>query len=174
MAAVAYAIAFTVTLLKFSPGAGLCNQMPVTEPFWLLYPDSAPPQPGLLLFGDPPITGDPPPEPDPPLPEPPPEPGLLPPPLPVLVFEVEPPHPTMTRTWSATANEQRKERKSRNTPVPTYADVRSGMSSWVLAQIGDIWQRGFFPGLLIFLRTGRWAWSRAAKLTKAGPFDFAR
>jgi hypothetical protein len=109
MVAVAYAVAFTVTLLGFSPGAGVCNQMPFTEPFWLLYPDSAPPHPGLLLLGDPPMT-----EP-PPLPDPPPEPGLLPPPLPVVVIEVEPLHPTIIRTWNANANPQEKERKNRNT-----------------------------------------------------------
>ena len=112
MADLAYAVAFTSTWLAFSPGAGLCNQMPVTEPFWLLYPDSDPPQPGLLLLGDPPITGDPPPPPDPP-----PEPGLLLLPLPMV--EVEAPHPTMTTAWNANANEQRKERRSRNIRVPT-------------------------------------------------------
>jgi len=139
MAAVAYAVAFTVTLPGFSPGAGFCNQMPVTEPFWLLYPDSAPPQPGLLLLGDPPITGEPPPEPDPPpLPDPPPEPGLLPLPLPVLVFEGEPPHPTITRTWSANAKEEKKERKSRNIRKYRYTDVRCGVPSLFCPKIDRI------------------------------------
>jgi len=54
------------------------------------------------------------PEPDPPpLPDPPPE-------L-VVVFEGEPPHPTMTRTWSANAIEQRRERSSRNM---RYSDMQ--------------------------------------------------
>ena len=96
-----YAIAFTWTWPGFSPGEGLCNQMPSIVPFRLLYPDSKPPHAELL--GSP----DPPPPVPPPLPDPPPEPGLL-------VIKGEPPHPAMTKTWSANANEQRKERKNRN------------------------------------------------------------
>jgi hypothetical protein len=41
-----------------------------------------------------------------------PAPGLLPPALTVVVFAVEAPHPTMTTTWSANANQQRNERRS--------------------------------------------------------------
>jgi hypothetical protein len=120
MAAVAYAVAVTVTLLSFSPGAGLCIQMPDIEPFWLLYPDSLPPHPGLLSAGFPPKTPDPLPEPLPdplpdplpePLPEPVPEPGLV--VLTELLFEAEP-QPAMIRTWSAIATEQTTERQSFN------------------------------------------------------------
>ena len=104
MAAVAYAVAVTVTLLSFSPGAGLCIQMPDIEPFWLLYPDSFPPHPGLLSAGFPPKTPDP-------LPEPVPEPGLV--VLTELLFAAEP-QPAMIRTWSAIATEQTTERQSFN------------------------------------------------------------
>src|SRR5580698_3596371 len=90
MAALAYPVALTWTWLGFSPGEGLCNQMPFTEPFWLLYPDPEPPHTEALPLGDPP-----------------PETG----PVPPVVVEVEPPHPAMTNTWSANANEQRKKRK---------------------------------------------------------------
>jgi hypothetical protein len=62
----------------------------VVVPFWLLYA-----LPGLL---HPELLS---------LPDPPPEPGLL-------VIAAEPPHPAMTTTWSANANEQRRIRKSRN------------------------------------------------------------
>jgi hypothetical protein len=105
-----YAIAFTWTWLGFPPGGGLCNHTPVIVPFWLSYPYPVPLHPELLSLPDPP------PLPDPPLlPDPPPEPALL-------VVESEPPHPAMTRTWSANANEQRKERKSRNTQHSLCAD----------------------------------------------------
>jgi hypothetical protein len=74
--------------------------MPLIEPFWLLYPDSDPPHPGLLLLGSPPKTE------LLPAPDPPAEPG-------VLVFDGAPPHPVMTKR-SATAKEQRKQEKGRN------------------------------------------------------------
>jgi hypothetical protein len=68
--------------------------MPVIAPFWLLYPDPAPVHPELSLGAG--LL-------PPPGPVPPPDPLLLP----------DPPQPTMTRTWSAKADEQRKEGKSR-------------------------------------------------------------
>ena len=116
MASLAYAVAFTVTLLGLTPGAGLCNQMPLIEPFWLLYPDSDPPHPGLLLLGSPPNTE------LLPLPGIPPDPD--PPPDPVLVVEAEPPHPAMTKTCSANAKKQTTERNGRNIRTP---DVRNRM-----------------------------------------------
>lgn len=109
MAALAYAVAVTVTLLSFSPGAGLCIQMPDIEPFWLLYPDSFPPHPALLSAGFPPKT------PVPPLPDPLPELGLVPT---ALAFEVDEPQPEMTRTGSAIATEQTTERQSFNIRHP--------------------------------------------------------
>ena len=125
MAAVAYAVAVTVTLLSFSPGAGLCIQMPDIEPFWLLYPDSLPPHPGLLSAGFPPKTPDPLPDPLPepvpePLPEPVPEPGLV--VLTELLFEAEP-QPAMIRTWSAIATEQTTERQSFTCGIPNRMDA---------------------------------------------------
>jgi len=48
---------------------------------------------------------------------PPPEP-LLPLPEPGLLPIPEPPHPMMNKTWSATANEQREERKSLSMRTP--------------------------------------------------------
>ena len=85
------AVASTWTWLGLSPGLGLCIQIPVIPPFWLLYPYPGPLQAELPLA-------------DPPL-------------LPV-VFAVEPPHPARTRTWSVNASEQRKERKSRCMHTP--------------------------------------------------------
>jgi hypothetical protein len=70
--------------------------MPVIAPFWLSYPDPAPVHPEPLLgvgVGA----------------------GVLP------AVEVEPPHPARTKIWSANANEQRKERKSRNMRYTRYA-----------------------------------------------------
>ena len=93
--------------------------MPVTEPFWLLYPDPDPPQAVVLAAPDPLPEPDPPPD-----PEPLPEPEPLPPPLLVVVFEGEPPHPMMTKTWSANANTQSRERKERNMRYSRYADMR--------------------------------------------------
>jgi hypothetical protein len=87
----------------------------VIEPFWLLYPDSTPPHAELLALPVPPL-------PDPPLPEPPLEPELL-------VIEGEPPHPAITKTWSANAKEQRRERKSRDMPYTRHTKVRCGLHS---------------------------------------------
>jgi len=115
MASAAYAVAFTVTLAGFTPGAGVCNQMPLIEPFWLLYPDSDPPHPGLLLLGSPPNTV------LLPVPDPPLEPGLLPLPLALVFLEIEPPHPITTKTWNANVNKERKNRNRRNTKTPPYA-----------------------------------------------------
>src|SRR5579859_3818976 len=100
MVAVEYPFAFTVTLLGFSPGAGVCNQIPLMEPFWLLYPDSAPPHPGLglLLYpmvGSVALCG-----------------PLLPLPELGLVLLAEPPHPLRNKTSSATVKTQREEGKS--------------------------------------------------------------
>lgn len=124
------AVAFTWTWLGFSPGAGLCSQTPVIDPFWLLYPYPGPLHSEPLALADPP-----------------PEPGLLPPPLTVVGFEVEPPHPMMTRTWSANANEQRKERKSRNIRYPR-CEMRP--VQLLLSQMdGNVWRTQIVHGLLI-------------------------
>jgi hypothetical protein len=96
----AYAVAVTVTLPGFWPGAGLCNQTPDTEPFRLLYPYPSFGPPGAQA-ADAVVPG------APPDPDPPPDPVLL-------DFEDEPPHPAMTRTWIANANKHKMDRKERN------------------------------------------------------------
>ena len=104
----AYAVAVTVTLLGFWPGAGLCTQTPLTDPFRLLYPYPSFAPPGAQAAAA--VVPGAPPDPDPP-----PDPVLL-------FFEGEPPHPTITKTWIANANEQKIERKDRNIPSPRLAD----------------------------------------------------
>ncbi len=138
MASLAYAVAFTVTLAGFTPGAGVCNQMPLIEPFWLLYPDSNPPHPGLLLVGSPPKTVVLP-VPDPPLPDPPlppPEPGLL-------MVEGEAPHPAITRTWSANTKEQRRERRIRNMGYPDVQILRCSLAGLYCFRFTAIIRRGW-------------------------------
>ena len=110
MASFAYAVAATVTLAGFWPGAGLCSQTPLTEPFRLLYPYPSFGPPGAQAAAA--VVPGAPPDPEP---DPPPDPVLL-------VFEGEPPHPTMTKTWIANANEQKIERKDRNIRGPRLAE----------------------------------------------------
>jgi len=62
----------------------------------------------------------------------------LPPPVPVVGFEAEPPHPTMTRTKTAKVKEQRKKRRGRNIHYSRYADVRCGISSFFCLKLTAI------------------------------------
>jgi hypothetical protein len=110
MALELYAVAFTWTVPGFGPGDGLCNQTPVIVPFWLLYPNPEPLHTEALLLPEPL-----------PLPDP-----LLLLPLPETV--PLPPHPVKSKTWSANANEQRKQRKSRNMRYSfSHAQVRCSL-----------------------------------------------
>jgi hypothetical protein len=102
---------------------GFCNQTPDIAPSVPVstpapVPDPAP-LPDPLADPDPAPLPDPAPDPDP---EPVPDPVPVPAPGPeLLVFKVEAPHPARTRTWSASPNEQKNERKGRNM---RYSPVR--------------------------------------------------